>query len=321
MKKIFFSFLLLFSFTIMAQSTLSDGLVAYFPLDNNVDDYSPLHINGTNYNATMAHSSTRDYYDFNGNSAYIYAGNDVRNITDSLSVSVWVKTTATDIQWVVGHYNHLDDKGFSIHIINGHVALTGRDGSSTYYTLEDANFINDGQWHHVVGLIAGNKWVLVVDCEIRDILITTAVNPDYGITSQPFSIARYPQLHGGSDHIYFEGGIDEVRVYNRVLSICEICELHSFNDETASIQSNNNDISVAALALYPNPAEYYFKVELSNQQSDIAQLQVYNLEGRLIVEREFSKSIVINTATFSAGTYLVTVNDAGQTYTKKLIVQ
>ena len=232
MKKIGFLFLLTFQLTSFAQTnSIDNGLVAYFPFNGNVNDYSPLHINGINYNAVPVYSTNREYYYFNGTDAYIYAGNDDRGIIDSLSVSVWVKTTASDYQWIVGHYNHLDDKGFEVLVVDGHAQLVGRDGTNTFYRLSDDDFINDDSWHHIVALIAKNQWTLIVDCEVKGILITAENNPTYDVTSQPFSIAKYPQLQGGVDPLHFAGGIDELRVYNRVLSFCEICELKNMFDE------------------------------------------------------------------------------------------
>jgi len=326
MKKLFLLFLILWGWSSFAQSNdIYAGLVAYFPLNGDVKDYSPLHIDGTNYNAVLATEGNREYYNFNGYNTYIYAGNNDRGIVDSLTVSVWVKTTSNNNQWVVGHYNHLDDRGYHIYVEDGHAMLAGRDGSNTYYRLKDLNnFINDNEWHHIVGIIAQNQWTLIIDCEIRGILITNASNPLYTINSEPFSIGKYP-LVNAPDPTYFEGGIDDVRVYNRVLSICEICELyHMFDEEVdpSGVEQENSNLNIDTFKIYPNPTENYFTIDLNKENTGKVQMEIYNMKGELILSKEFSdKSILINNNDFSKGTYIIKLTINGESYAKKLILQ
>jgi len=326
MKKFLLSLFILLSLSGLAQSNdIYAGLVAYFPLNGNVNDYSPLQINGTNYNAVPQTSANREYYYFNGYNAYIYAGYDDRGIVDSLTVSVWVNTTSFANQWVVGHYNHLDDRGYHIYVENGHAKLEGRDGSNTYYRLEDNNnYINDGEWHHIVGIIARNQWTLIVDCEIRGVLITNASNPLYTINSEPFSIGKYTLINA-PDPTYYEGGIDDVRVYNRVLSICEICELNNMFDEDqdpGSIKQESNQINLDIFKIYPNPTENYFTIDLTEKPDEPVQMTIYDMQGKLIVKKLLSKkSTPVNTFNFSKGIYIVNLQIEKDTYSKKLIIQ
>jgi len=326
MKKLFLLILILWGWNSFTQSNdINAGLVAYFPLNGDVNDYSPLHIDGTNYNAVPSTSGNREYYYFNGYNAYIYAGNQDRGIVDSLTVSVWVKTSATDYQWVVGHYNHLDDKGFEVLVVDGHAQLVGRDGSNSFYRLSDNDYINNDEWHHIVAILTKNQWKLIVDCQLKGILITAVNHPTYGISSQPFSISKYPQLQGGSDPLHFTGGIDDIRVYNRSLSLCEICELHHMFDQNGdpdTIEQENNKLNTDVFKIFPNPSENYFTIDLSKKPINKAQLNIYNINGQLVLDKTFSdKSILIQSDNFSKGTYIIKLTINGKSYAKKLIIQ
>jgi len=325
MKKLLLIYfnLLFFSFFSFAQSSLEDGLVAYFPLDNDVQDYSPLHIDGENYNAVPVSDGVRSYYHFNGSDAYILAGNDDRSIEDVVGVSVWVRTTSPNLMWVVGHYDAFVDRGFHVYVKDGYALLGGRDGSDTYYSLIDDVLISDGEWHHIVAFFDENKWVLVVDQKIHDFFKTTTELPSYFVDSQPLSIGKFLQSENDADPLFFEGDIDEVRIYNRTLSMCEICELYSEQtEETTSVESNEAETQESrVLSVSPNPSEYYFQVNLLEQVSDKANLKLYAIDGRLILEKAFNHSTKINTSTLPQGTYFVSVTDGENNYTKKIIIQ
>ncbi len=320
MKKfLLLSFFFLF-FGLTAQINLSNGLVAYFPLNGNTDDLSSLQINGTNYNAIPSQTGNRNYYYFNGSNAYIYAGNNDRNITNEISVSVWVKTNSNNLQWIVGHYDHTVDRGFQVVMNNGHVQLRGREGSNSFYILEDPDTINDDNWHHIVGLFDHNHWTLIVDCQIKNYLTTTGYNPSYYVNSQPFSISKYPELNNGYDPLHFSGGIDEVRVYNRILSLCEICEIHrkELFEGDPSIIENSKDDNVN-VNIFPNPTKN--KVSILYDVNRPVSLNIYDINGKFILNRTFTKSIDIDTTNLARGTYLISIIDKNIKLTKKLIIE
>ncbi len=319
MKKSLLLLLLAWAFSGQAQSNLNQGLVGYFPLNNDVNDYSSLHIDGVNYNATPQSSNGRNYYNFNGTNAFIYAGNDNRGISNQVSVSVWVRTTSNDFQWVVGHYNHLDDRGYQVIVYYGHVQLRGRDGGNQFYILNDDDLINDGQWHHIVGLFDKNRWTLIVDCQIKSFLYTDALNPSYVVDTQPLSISKYPQLNNGTDPLYFDGDIDEVRIYNRILSLCDICELQNYKDETAIIQ--NEASPLYNLKIYPNPTDSLLTIELPQNLTGKYYYEIYDNNNKLIFNGHLEKQKQVDIKKLSKGIYFIVVKNNNQVLNGKFIVE
>jgi hypothetical protein len=93
---------------------------------------------------------------------------------------------------------------------NGSVYTTGQTGVSP----------TDGNWHLLVGTANGTQTKIYIDGVLSDSDSLTA----NGITStQPLAIGCDNGVSGGS--YFFQGVIDDVRIYNRALSETEIQEL------------------------------------------------------------------------------------------------
>lgn len=217
-----------------AQVNLDSGLVGYFTLDGNALDKSPIAIDGTVNNATLTIGKTNNIdsaYYFNGITANISCSSDNRGIKDAVTISVWVKTIMNNIGWVVGKYDWQVDKGFSIQIKDGHPFVSGRNGGNQYLSTYSPNstiIVNDGNWHHLVVVIDGNSWSMSIDCQLDTTIFGIALNPALD-NPEPLAIGYYPFGGGTFDHNYFEGSIDEVRIYNRVLIPAElklICDIN-----------------------------------------------------------------------------------------------
>ena len=84
----------------------------------------------------------------------------------------------------------------------------------------------DNQWHHLVGTADGSRTRIYVD----GVLVDEDVFTSNGINStQTLAIGQDNGVNGGS--YFFNGKIDDVRIYNRALSAAEVGQLHA--SETA----------------------------------------------------------------------------------------
>jgi hypothetical protein len=107
----------------------------------------------------------------------------------------------------------------------------------------------------------------------------------------------------------FKGQIDDVLLYNRVLTATEVASLSSSSLSTSSFKSNNLKFS-----LYPNPATNLLKIDID---SDIQSVEIYSLQGQKIMT---ASSKEINISNLSAGIYMVRVQDVdGSVATQKII--
>src|SRR5277367_6826618 len=89
------AFLAVFLTNAIAQSSLTNGLVAYYPFNGNANDASGNGNNGTIHGGVVLapdrFGSNNSAFTFNGVDGYIDIGNPVGNSPASLTETAWVK--------------------------------------------------------------------------------------------------------------------------------------------------------------------------------------------------------------------------------------
>lgn len=156
----------------------------------------------------------------------------------------------------------------------------------TYYTMV---FVYDGQDTRVYkdGLIVG---------------VGTATPNTVGIT---FRLGRTTSGVGG----YFNGRVDDLRIYNQALNSTEVTQLT--NSLSNSLFEEN-----LPFVLHPNPANEILNIELENELKSV---EIYSLQGQKVMEATISQ---INISLLSSGIYLVKVQDSeGAMATQKLVIR
>lgn len=224
---------------VYSQINLDSGLVGYFKLDSNYADSSATALHGTANlvsNTSGIHGLSNTAGFFNGSSSKINVQNSNRGISNTISVSLWVKTTTNSVnnEALVSKYDWQNDKGFILEYKYGYPDIHGRNGSGSYIqTLNNTGYIADGDWHHVLAVIAENTWEIWVDGVLANTTTSTATVPSL-INSQPTSIGS--NFSTGVPPWYFGGALDDVRIYSRELRPTEIAYL-SNQENNATTQN------------------------------------------------------------------------------------
>ncbi len=222
---------------ILSKCTPSDGpipaigIIASYMFNGNADDESVNNNNGTIDGASF--SDDRFEYD---NSALSFDGIDdyvntsLTSITNlqNLTVSAWViADNDTKSMSVVSKYRHnsdnnLDDS-FYLGILDGKIRWQLNAGDS--YSIVDANDnVADGQWHHVVGIWDGTDQIVYVD-GIQDSLLSCSGDGTINNTDLAVIIGR--TVANDDDIRWFDGKIDDIRLYKRALTSDEILKLYN----------------------------------------------------------------------------------------------
>lgn len=213
-------------------------------------DASPNMTVGTGFDLSSAvgiEGMSNTAFQFNGTSSYIDLGTDNRNITDRLTMSAWVKTTSLKRQVVLAKYDVNDDAGFSLSVQEGLASMEGRDGSGFFHQiLLDNYLINDNRWHHLVGIIDGNRWKLYVDCQLVNELITTTEAPLF-LTPDPLTIGKLSVPNNNNDSRFFDGQIDNVKLYNTALTVDQLSQISAYS----CIDCQMVDLDSGLVAYYP----------------------------------------------------------------------
>jgi PKD repeat protein len=315
-----------FKINILPPINLSTGLTGYFPFNGNANDVSPTLINGipTNVTPTLASNGTTSAYNFNGTSSVIIGTPDSRGVTDKVSVVAWVKTSELARgMWIAGQYNGGQARGYLLSIgdVNdmniGQASFSGRVDLSNYYSAisPPSVKVNNGQWHCIVGTaglgISGTtEWRIYVDAILRGNqigLTTPSVAPSAGSTH--FTMGRHSDSN--LPLMYYKGDMDDVRVYNKVLTQCEIDSLCS----TRLVSGVGDKRDRMHLSIFPNPNSGVFTVELPTPATSNMKLRVTDLTGRLLLEKQTEEGNSVQTVkagTLPDGLYFIQVVSEGK---------
>jgi len=190
-----------------------EALVAYYPFNGNANDESGNSHHGTVNGAILVPDrlgNPDSAYSFDGIDDYIEILDhpDFDFGTGAFAVSVWIRTEATTVTqtfrdeiltkgnaWV---------SGFAISLENNKAAFFIGDSGFWF----GSSVLNDGEWHQIVGTRddLGN-----VSLYVDGIVECSGINNENVDTDTSLFIGK----HGTSNESYFDGSIDDVRIFNR----------------------------------------------------------------------------------------------------------
>lgn len=153
---------------------------------------------------------------FDGGDDYLSMG-DVHDMgTADLTLSAWIKTTeTTDFAGIAGksyYGNKIGRYGIHIRAIGKAGIITERTGGNIQ--IDSTTTVNNNQWHHVLAVFDRDVGIHLYVNGVREASNLTTFAADNFNTTDPFMIGHY----NGHPSGYFNGLIDDVRVYNYALS-------------------------------------------------------------------------------------------------------
>ena len=164
---------------------------------------------------------------------------------------------------------------------------------------------NDQNWHHMVGIHSNYNWCLY----FGDQLVASATPSPYGI----FQGAGEIRMGRG-----FFGALDDVRFYDRVLSIIEIDSLF-YEQNTCTTnglaENGSNEVPVG-----PNRTIGPLQVQLASLPEQGTTLSVTDATGRVVLrERMIARSLTIDLIGSPAGIYHLRIISPTSEQTVKLV--
>lgn len=214
----------------VANDAINTGLVGYWKLDEGsgttATDSSGNGNTGTLVNGpTWTAGRIGQGLAFDGLTNYVTVPSTAALNAYPLTVAVWMKTNSTTgVRGVVNKYLAGSYDGYQVFLNNGNLCA--------WYLRDTANYVYDGsgcpfnlagytdnQWHHVAFVVDASGGRLYVDGLVKGSLAWTGTAGPPS-TAQPIHLGHYPGAFGGAE--YFPGVLDDVRIYNRALTVEEI---------------------------------------------------------------------------------------------------
>ena len=208
---------------------LTDGLVAHYEFDGDADDSSG---NGNDGEEFGGVSYTDGVI---GRAASFDGVDDFIELNEAMSseylgLSVWFNTDSTKTgQDYALQIIRLRYYGYGIKLNSPDVGMlsvnVALSASENLLFESDSTSFNDGNWYHLVVNYSDVGLRIYIDNNLIHTHSTTNSQPIYHNPDGGYSIGK----DGNHWTDYFEGSIDDFRIYNRALSVAEIEALYELD--------------------------------------------------------------------------------------------
>ena len=198
----------------------SNGLIGYWSLNGNTNDTSGSGNTGAPTGASAAlgqNGATNGGYSFGVAPGYIALGNGATFNQPRITLSAWIKTTATGLQTTVAKEKQYKCNFNSTSITSYYSA----DGVNWAPALVASVNVSTGQWHLfscTFDSVSNTRQIFFDGALVAT--GTAAANTAYN--TQFLMVGAYSTV--GTEQLY--GAIDDIRVYNRALSTAEVQSLY-----------------------------------------------------------------------------------------------
>jgi len=252
-NKILNLFMVIISCNTLFGQVPTNGLIGYYPFTGNANDQVASLSNGTVSGATLVSDrfgNENSAYSFNGVTDYISIPT-TKYLVNTYTYSYWLKTTTNKStpQYImsIGSPAIGGAEGYSSAMGGGKGIAFGSycvNGFGIGTTMSSPPTLD--QWHHVCITRGSSYFSMYVDGEYVDSVSTGGSDPKYGTGPYAFLVGtRFNKTY------YFEGSLDDLRIYNRAVSATEVKALYN---EINGANNNFNPIGyVNKIKIYPNP--------------------------------------------------------------------
>ncbi|MCA9165384.1 MAG: LamG domain-containing protein, partial [Planctomycetales bacterium] len=214
--------------------TFVDTPIASYKAEGNGNDFQSTHEGTASGGVTYSAGITGQGFNFEGTGKISIPDSGVFNAGAALTVSAWVNPDViSNNREIVSQWNATTgQRGFDLRIDStGHAAFfISKDGNVDVASAVSSATLSTGHWTHVTGTYDGSNIRIYVDGVLSG---TTAYAGTMFNSTDPVLIGD----SNSNSKLAFDGKIDEVAIYNRVLSGTEVGTLFSsVNQSTVSNQ-------------------------------------------------------------------------------------
>lgn len=227
--------------TVDPNASLKDGLVAYYPFNGNVNDVSGNNLNGTIV-GNVSYVKNRYFENekciqLSGNNSYVKITDDPK-LQLKQKMSVYIEFMPEDNNpgtligkrdynvgpqsWAIS-VNYLSPAQFSV-IKSGKCSNSNITADWSYGFSEAASPVITGCWNYIAAIFDGTSQKIYLNGKL--------------VLNAPVTFGEMAGCAGtemrfgnwwSTDPVSFKGKLDEIRIYNRVLTFAEIEKLYKFD--------------------------------------------------------------------------------------------
>jgi len=309
-----FFFIFLLNFSLFAQPT--EGLIAHYPLDGNAQDLSGNNFNGTVFNAVAAENRfglASKAMSFDGDNDWIEVpDNQLLRLSGDFTISLWLKIEelSNPVAYSIiskrtsiasdGYFMPLN--GFDHSPLDPGTVNFIASGGSDPFSLSNVS-VPMGEWVNILYQFDTESNIckgyfnneLVASAEINSLNQNTTATLKIGKDGQSFM-----------NDFDFDGLLDDIRIYNRLLTAEEKEEIMN-EDVILSTESSLNSEEPIDISIFPNPTKDILTIR--NTMSNVETIKIVNIEGKVILERKYQEDMKIDVRSQIQGIYYLILED------------
>jgi len=242
-----------------AWADLDEGLIAHYPFNGNAKDESGNGHDGTIIGATLTEDrlgSADSAYNFDGINDKIEIPDYKSTLAPStLTISVWAMRIGqnggdgeTGIILYKGNYDPNPNMAYSIEIQDDTYSLILRSDTAGGDKINTVS-MELNQWYHLLGVFDNEtkQKSFYVNGVLRG---RVDFDGEINQKAEPLCLGAYCY----NDGYFFNGHIDDFRIYNRALFECEIQSLYTGEDECKpNVESPTDDKTPVCTPTEPTP--------------------------------------------------------------------
>ncbi len=185
---------------------------------------------------------------------------------ESMAFEFWIKTNNSGVESALFHkYSTLNPNPYFLLTLTNNGKFQGqiRDSYGLYSNLTSNSTITDGKWHYLTFVIdrVADKLTIYIDGNFDN--MTDDLTMGTSTNNADLFIGK-----AASDDRYFNGSLDEIRIYDRALSVREIEDHYESYILTVwtdkDIYSPGEQVNFTASYIGVNATNVTFKVEYPN---------------------------------------------------------
>lgn len=282
---------------------INEGIIAYYPFSGTAQDASGNNNHGTVSGATLTADRfgiANRAYNFNGSNAFISINRGLQ-LSQNYTVSAWVNMTNLNTNWqtVISKYetNQFGPYWFGVHLDRANAWIS--NGSGAYTFFDSDRVIATNRWLHIVWTGRGTVGKIYVN----GVLDGTHTIPLMTQNNDLVTIGKQIVWAGFDSYCWFNGSLDEIRLYNREFTSCEITDLYDKERlSTTAIQ----DVAYQDFSISPNPVTDH--LNLNYTEGSLKTATITDIAGRTLIQQTIqTPKAAMDVHSLANGLYLIAV--------------
>lgn len=272
--------------------------------------------NGTlNGGASFVAGQTTNALSLNGSTGYVSMPSGVVSSLTDFTISAWVNINTLSTWSRVFDFGTGTSNYMFLTISSLNYPRFGIKNGGSEQQINGMSALPTGAWVNLVVTLSGNTGTLYVN--------GTVVATNTGITIRPSDLGSTTLNYIGrsqfSSDPYFNGLIDDFRIYRRALSSAEVSSLTNGAMKSAKFISDVESVDQSSgISLYPNPVTNTLIITAAGMKA--AKVELYNTSGAMVFAKFFDgNQMQIDMSGVPSGIYIIRLNDGEKLILKKVV--